>query len=115
MVNQTRLVKKNIDIAGTAFREGDMVLCMLPMAGIDERANPDPERFDIDRKNREHIIFSAGAHTCVGNILARAEMRVFTEEWIKRIPEFQMAQGVKLDWRPGLVIALRNLPLEWKV
>ena len=115
VVNQTRLVKKNIDIAGTAFREGDMVLCMLPMAGIDERANPDPERFDIDRKNREHIIFSAGAHTCVGNILARAEMRVFTEEWIKRIPEFQMAQGVKLDWRPGLVIALRNLPLEWKV
>jgi cytochrome P450 len=113
VVNQTRIVKKDVEIAGARFREGDMVLCVLTLAGRDERKNADPDRFDIDRKNREHIVFSTGAHTCIGNILARAEMRIFTEEWVKRIPEFRHAPGVKLEWRPGLVMSLPHLPLEW--
>jgi cytochrome P450 len=115
VVNQTRLVKKDIEIAGAQFREGDMVVCPLTLAGMDERINPAPENFDIDRVKREHLAFSTGPHTCIGNILARAEMRVFTEEWLKRIPNFRIATGAKLEWRPGLVVALLHLPLEWDV
>jgi cytochrome P450 len=113
VVNQTRIVKKDVEIDGARFREGDMVLCVLTLAGMDERKNPDPDRFDVDRTDRQHIAFSTGAHTCIGNILARAEMRVFTEEWLKRIPSFRHAPGVKLEWRPGLVMSLPHLPLEW--
>lgn len=113
IVHQTRIVKKDIEIAGAQFHEGDMVSCALPLAGLDDRRNPDPDRFDIDRKNREHIVFSTGAHLCIGATLARAEMRVFTEEWIKRIPSFRIAPGAHLDWRAGQVMALMNLPLEW--
>ena len=92
-----------------------MVLCPLTLAGLDERKNPEPERFDIDRPRRQHITFSNGAHTCIGNVLARAEMKVFTEEWLKRIPRFRRAAGSKLEFRPGLVMALPCLPLEWDV
>ncbi|NWG52985.1 MAG: cytochrome P450 [Hydrogenophilaceae bacterium] len=113
IVHQTRIVKQDIEIAGVQFREGDMVSCALPLAGLDDRCNPDPDRFDIDRQNREHIVFSTGAHLCIGAALARAEMRVFTEEWLKRIPVFALAPGVKLDWRAGQVMALMNLPLQW--
>jgi cytochrome P450 len=113
VVNTPRIVKKDIKIGDADFREGDMVLCPLPLAGLDERKNPTPEQFDIDRKGREHMVFSSGPHICVGNILARAEMRVFTQEWLKRIPQFRIAQGAQLNWRPGLVLALMNLPLEW--
>ncbi|MET0659702.1 MAG: cytochrome P450, partial [Steroidobacteraceae bacterium] len=80
---------------------------------MDERKNPSPERFDVDRQKREHITFSIGPHVCLGNVLARAEMRIFTEEWVKRIPRFQIAAGSKPEWRAGLVMALMHLPLQW--
>jgi len=115
VVNQTRIVKKDVDIDGASFREGDMVLCPLTLAGMDDRKNPEPDRFDLDRKGREHHTFSTGPHICIGNILARAEMRIFTEEWLKRIPSFRVAANAKLEWRPGLVMALMHLPLEWNV
>ncbi|MBP7337393.1 cytochrome P450 [Niveispirillum sp.] len=115
VVNQTRIVKKDIDIDGARFRVGDMVLCPLTMGGMDDRKNPQPEQFDIDRQKREHITFSTGPHICIGNILARAEMRVFTEEWLKRIPSCAIVSGTKLAWRPGLVMALSHLPLDWSV
>jgi len=113
VVHQTRIVKKDIEIAGAHFHEGDMVQCALPLAGLDERKNPDPLKFDIDRKNREHITFSSGPHICLGNLLARAEMRIFTEEWLKRIPPFSIVPDAKLDWRAGSVMSLNTLPLQW--
>jgi cytochrome P450 len=113
VVHQTRIVKKDIEIAGAHFHAGDMVSCALPLAGLDERKNPDPERFDIDRKNRQHIVFSTGAHTCIGNILARAEMRVFTQEWLKRVPRFRLSATKPVVWRAGQVMSCQHLPLEW--
>ncbi|MBL8546464.1 MAG: cytochrome P450 [Hyphomonadaceae bacterium] len=113
VVHQTRIVKKDVDIDGVHMREGDMVSCALPAAGLDDRKNPDPERFDIDRPRREHLVFSTGAHTCIGNVLARAEMKVFTEEWLKRIPSFRIPETGRLVWRAGQVMSLQSLPLEW--
>ena len=113
VVHQTRIVKKDIEIAGAHFHEGDMVMCALPLAGLDDRKNPNPEKFDIDRKDRQHIAFSTGAHTCIGNVLARAEMAAFTGEWLKRIPSFKLAPGKPVTWRAGSVMACLNLPLVW--
>jgi cytochrome P450 len=108
-----RIVKKEIRLGGADLRVGDMILCPLTLAGVDERKNQNPERFDIDRKDRAHLVFSTGAHMCIGNLLARAEMRVFTHEWLKRIPAFRLAAGSTLKWRPTLHLSLTNLPLEW--
>lgn len=113
VVNQTRIVKKDTVIKGAEFREGDMVCCPLTLAGMDERQNPDPEKFDIDREGRKHITFSYGPHVCIGNILARAEMRVFTEEWLKRVESFRIVPGTRLEWRGGGVMSLAELPIEW--
>jgi cytochrome P450 len=114
VVNVPRIVKKNHVIGDAEFREGDMVLCPLPLAGMDERKNPQPTLFDLERQGREHMVFSSGAHICIGNVLARAEMRVFTERWLKRVPQFRIKAGTQLEWRPGLVMALMHLPLEWQ-
>jgi cytochrome P450 len=115
IVQQPRIVKKAVNFMGADFREEEMVVCMLPVAGMDERKNPEPERFDIDRKDRSHIAFSTGPHTCVGNYLARLEMRVLTEEWLKRIPSFRRKPGTEPHWRAGGVAALSDLHLEWPV
>jgi|SRR5579859_423967 len=114
IVQQPRICKKDVEFHGAQIREGDMVVCSLPLAGMDERKNPNPEIFDLDRKSRAHIAFSTGPHTCIGNYLARLEMRVLTEEWTKRIPKFWRAPGTRPEWRSGGVAALSKVHLEWR-
>ena len=113
IVQQPRIVKKDVDMFGAKFRVDDMVVCSLPAAGVDEAANPDPENFDIDRYGRKHIAFSTGPHTCVGNYLARTEMRILTEEWTRRIPRFRRKEGTEPIIRSGGVAALSNVWFEW--
>jgi cytochrome P450 len=112
IVQQTRIVKQDYDFAGIAFRVGDMVACPLALGGMDDRANADPERFDIDRADRRHVAFSTGPHTCLGNFLARAEMRILVEEWFARIPAFRAAPS-QPHWHTGGVFALFDVELEW--
>lgn len=113
IVNGTRTVKRDFEYQGASFRTGDMVVCSLPLGGMDERKNPDPMRFDIDRKDRQLVTFSIGPHLCVGHYLGRAEMRIFTEEWLKRVPTFRMQEGFVPEFRAGLVMALKKVPVEW--
>ena len=113
IVNGTRVVKQDFDFGGANFRVGDMVACSLPLAGLDESKNPEPMKFDIDRENRSHLAFSIGPHVCVGNYLAKAEMRIFAEEWLRRVPKFRVAAGFNPTFRAGLVMAINSLPLEW--
>ena len=100
---------------GVGLRKGDMVLCVLPLAGLDERRNSSPEVFDVDRKIRAHMLFSQGVHVCLGHHLARAEMRILLEEWLKSIPEFRVAEGYVPPYRAGQVMGLAKLPLKWSV
>ena len=115
IVQQPRIVKKEVTMFGVTFMEEDMVVCSLPAAGLDDRTNPDPEHFDVDREARKHIAFSTGPHTCVGNFLARTEMRIFTEEWVRRIPRFSRKAGSEPTIRTGGVAALHGIHLEWPV
>jgi cytochrome P450 len=113
VVNTSRVVKHDMSYAGAQLRAGDMVLCMLPLAGLDERRNASPLEFQLGRNNRSHMLFSNGAHLCVGHILAKLEMRVMVEEWLQRIPRFWTASGYIPNYRPGGVMALENLSLQW--
>lgn len=113
IVSQTRIVKKDYDFGDVAFREGDMVACPLYLGGMDPQRNPNPEKFDIDRDDRGHVAFSTGAHTCIGNFLARAEMRIMAEEWMRRIPSFRLKPGTEPKWRTGGVAALHDVFIEW--
>jgi cytochrome P450 len=113
IVQQPRVCKKDLELQGAQIRAGEMIVCSLPLAGMDERKNPHPEVFDLDRVGRAHLAFSTGPHTCVGNYLARLEMRILTEEWLRRIPTFRRTPGTRPEWRSGGVAALSNLHLEW--
>jgi len=108
-----RLVVKDHDNHGVSFRKGDMVLNILSQGGRDGRVNEDPDAFNIDRKDKTHLTFSTGPHLCLGHILARAEMRILTEEWIKRIPKFRLKPGMKHGFRIGTVHAIESLPIAW--
>ena len=85
------------------MKEGDRVLMNFPAA------NRDPEKFDrpdeviLDRKINPHIAFGVGIHRCAGSNLARMEMRVAIEEWLKRIPEFRLEDPEAVTWAGGQV------------
>ena len=112
-INTPRLCVKDFETQGVTFKEGDMVLCLLSVAGRDDSANDDPSRFDIDRPQSSHLTFSTGPHLCVGHILARAEIRILTEEWLKRIPSFEAVPGTSHGFRIGTVTAIHSLPIRW--
>ena len=81
---------------------------------MDERINPDPMKFDIDRSGRRHTAFSIGPHLCLGHYLARAEMRIFVDEWLKRIPSFRPVPGSRPVHRAGKVMSVKHVDVEWQ-
>ncbi len=113
IVGLSRIVMQDCDVLGPAMRAGDMVLIVSSETGRDPSRNADPNQFDIDRKAPAHLTFGTGAHLCIGHILARAEMRVLIEEWLRRIPEFRQAPRTCLPFRFGIVAGLETLPLVW--
>ncbi len=115
VVNTPRLVVKDIDIGEAKFREGEMVLCILCAGSRDPSKFDAPNLFDIDRKRVAHLTFSSGPHLCIGHVLGRAEIRILTEEWLKRVPSFNAVAGERHAFRIGTVMALENLPIEWQV
>lgn len=113
VVNTPRLVVKDRDIGEAHFREGEMVLNILCLGSRDPSKFDHPNAFDLDRKRAAHMTFSSGPHLCVGHVLGRAELRILTEEWVKRIPAFRATPGERHAFRIGTVMALESLPIEW--
>jgi cytochrome P450 len=111
-----RLVSRDHDFHGVLFRKGDLVLAPNILYNLDDRLWPDPLRVDFTRKDaRQHLTFNAGPHRCVGAPLARMELRIVLEEWLKRIPDFQVPDGVAIRAKAGAVVGLAALPLSWPV
>lgn len=115
VVSLARYVAKDCNRFGVEMRSGEMIACIQPLVGRDANLNPDPQTFDIERKNRQHLTFGGGAHLCVGHLLARAELRILTEEWLRRIPRFELVPGAQVDFRLGQVVAMLSLPIQWSL
>jgi cytochrome P450 len=111
--NLGRIVRTDCDLAGVDLKAGDQVLGVYPLAGLDERVNPDPMTFDPRRKGRKHLNFGSGPHTCLGARLARREIRVFIDEWIARMPDCRIAEGSVPKMATGVINYMHDLHLEW--
>lgn len=113
VVNVPRMVAQDVERHGVAFKAGDMVLCLNPQFGRDERENPGAHTMDVDRAHRRLLTFSIGPHLCLGHNLARSEMKILAEEWVKTIPSFSVADDFTPSFRAGMVMSLKSLPLRW--
>jgi cytochrome P450 len=111
-VTMARLVKQDMDWRGASMKAEDWVLLSYPAA------NRDPAQFDradeivIDREVNRHAAFGLGIHRCLGSHLARMELRVALGTWLKRIPEFTLADPAAVTWAVGQVRGPRALPLR---
>ena len=112
--NTGRRILKDCDYRGIPFRQDELILVPSPMGGMDERVVRAPETVDFDREPPiAHTAFGHGPHACPGAALARREIRVFIEEWLKRIPEFRIKPGTLPRLATGTVNAVTELQLSW--
>lgn len=114
VVNIARIVVRDMEHQGQALKAGDAILIPTTLAGVDDRQFPDAMNVDFDRADKRSLIFGRGAHQCVGMFLARAEMKVFLQEWLARIPDFEIEPGKEPIFAPGRASGAAYLPLSWK-
>jgi cytochrome P450 len=79
-------------------------------ANYDEEVFEDPFQFDISREPNPHVAFGTGRHVCLGASLARLEVRVFFEEFLNRVREFEVGEPNLL--RSNFIRGIKHLPVR---
>jgi cytochrome P450 len=85
---QGRVTTRDVGWHGRAVPKGARILLLTGSANRDERAFPDPDRFDVERRPEHHLGLGHGVHFCLGASLARLESRVAIEELAARFPRY---------------------------
>ncbi|OBH39437.1 cytochrome [Mycobacterium sp. E342] len=83
-----RTARKPFSIHGETIRPGQRVITLLASANRDEREYPEPDEFLWDRPIGRSLAFGRGQHFCIGYHLARLEVAVLLQEWLRRVPDF---------------------------
>jgi cytochrome P450 len=112
-----RKVTRDIEFHGVQLKRGDMVYGLVSAANRDPCAYENAYQFIPDRKRNNHMGFASGPHRCLGQHLARREMQVAAQEWLRAIPDFRIAGDEQqlVERGGGSMMTLMDLPLEWDV
>jgi cytochrome P450 len=112
-VTMARVVASDVEYGGCPMKEGDRLLMNFPAGNRDPRVFDEPDRVILDRPKNPHIAFGVGIHRCAGSNLARMEMTVAIEEWLKRIPDFRLENPDTVTWAGGQVRGPRKMMVVW--
>jgi cytochrome P450 len=110
-VTTFRTCKKETTIKGVKIMPGDKVAMSTTLAGRDPDEYERPNEVILDRKPK-HISFAYGPHLCVGMHLARREMRIAIEEFLRLVPDFRIKPGHTVRCHLGMIEPV-DLPLVW--
>jgi cytochrome P450 len=108
-----RRVIADIEHEGVTVRSGDMIVLPTCLHGLDESRWPDALTVDFDRRRETHCTFGNGVHNCPGAGLARSEIAIMLQEWVKRIPEFGLDPKSTPLGATGGVNGMIRLDLAW--
>jgi cytochrome P450 len=115
-IDLSRIAAADLELAGRSIKAGDAIIPVLSAANRDPSAFDRPDEPDILRKNpRHHVGFGFGAHQCLGQNLARAELEIAYRTLFDRVPGLRLdcpveAVDVRSDAR---IFGLNSLPVTW--
>lgn len=97
--NMCRTLTADTVFYGTELKKDEKVMLMFESANFDGDQFADPDEFHIDRNPNSHLAFGFGTHFCMGNQLARLELRLMTERLLQRLPDLRLADGAEIPLR----------------
>lgn len=107
-----RTATQDTELAGKPIKAGDKVVIWFVSADFDERQFPDPYRFDIKRQPNDHVAFGLKSpHKCIGEHLARVEIKVLFEELLPRLADVRLNGPVE-RLRSNFITGIKHLPLR---
>ncbi|HUR01598.1 MAG TPA: cytochrome P450 [Nonomuraea sp.] len=110
-----RYLPEETEVSGTVLPKGTTVICSMAAANRDESAFAAADQLDLTRSPNAHLSFGSGAHSCLGQALARTELQVVLEVLLRKLPTLDLAVPVEeLERVDGLAVGgLRELPVRW--
>ncbi|MEU9227552.1 cytochrome P450 [Streptomyces massasporeus] len=107
-----RTATRDVELGGKRVREGDKVVMWFASGNRDEEVFGNPYDFDVARRDNDHVTFGKGSpHLCLGNLLARTEIRIMFEELIPRLADIRLTGDVPRV-RSNFVNGIKKLPVE---
>jgi len=110
-VTMARKVIGETEVEGCPVRPNEQMLLTFPAANHDPEAFENPEQFQLDRARNRHVAFGLGVHRCVGSNLARLELLVALQEWLRAFPHYELDQSKQTTWANGQVRGPRSVPV----
>ena len=110
-----RTAVADCEVGGKAVRAGDNLMMCYPSGNRDEAVFETPYEFRVDRRDaKKHIAFGYGPHLCLGNSLAKLEIKALFAELLSRIPAIEL--NGKPRWvEASFVSGLNNLPIRFEL
>ena len=109
-----RSATADYELRGRTIRAGDWLWLAYPSGNRDEEVFDDPDAFRIERNPNRHLAFGYGAHLCLGQHLAKMEMRILWEELMPRLQSLELAGEPKLAVA-SFVGGPKRLPIRYKL
>jgi cytochrome P450 len=109
-----RTAMADTTVRDQAIKKDDWLFLAYPSGNRDEDVFDDPFRFRVDRTPNKQLAFGYGAHVCIGQHLARMEMRIFWEELLPRLKEFELA-GEPKRTEATFVCGPKSVPIRYKM
>ncbi|MDF0542251.1 cytochrome P450 [Sphingobium sp. H39-3-25] len=108
-----RTLTQDIEMRGVKMKAGDKFTSILPACNYDPDVFPNPTEVNFNRPRKPILSFAGGVHSCIGAHLARLEVKIGLQEWLRRIPDFELEAGMSTEYWPGGVVGPKLLPLTW--
>ena len=107
----TRVALEDYELRGQRIKAGDRLMLLFQSGNRDEEVFEDPDVFRVDRRPNKHIAFGYGPHMCIGQHLAKTEMRIFLEELLPHLARVDVTGDPKMI-QTNFVGGLRHLPVH---
>ena len=110
-----RVARADVEIGGQVIRAGEGAIALLSAANHDPGVYSQPDTFDVQRGAQQHMAFGFGIHQCIGQPLARIELRVALTELARRFPDLALAVPAdQLTMRShSIAFGPEHLPVTW--
>ncbi len=109
-----RSATADAEVAGVKIAKGDWLMLAYPSGNRDEAVFDQPFRFDVGRTPNKHLAFGFGAHVCLGQHLARMEMRILWETLLPRLKSVEL-DGTPRRMEAAFVCGPKSVPIRYEM